>query len=446
MGSRPALAARRAAERPSRPGDLVGQDEFEERGVAELLLAGQVEPFGQGVGHAAQLQGAQGAGQVDADGSDPEQAPAGAGRAEGPAVSAAVQAPQEQAQQKGRRAARGRKVAGGDPKRETVRPLRPAARGWFGRGAGAAGHVEAPDEWRGTTVQVCGLWPWVAGSGTPMVGVPLGRHITTGATLCCDPISWFQRAKLIGNPSVAVLALPARGKSTLVRRMAIGLAGYGTIPLVLGDRKPDYVATVKALDGQVISLGHGRGALNVLDPGESRGAAQRLREAGFEAQAQAIEADAHARRLTIVSALLTILRKQAPSDVEESIIDQALRVLAQSLARSGPRTQSPRAARGRPPPSRAPSMPRSLCAWCRRSPSGESAGTGVRSRCWADQVGGSAPSPRPGRRGCAPRSTRARTARRRRPHGTAVGRQESWCPGLRNSTPRRPRSSTTETR
>ena len=40
-------------------GDLIGQDEFEERGVAQLLLAGQVEPFGQGVGHPAQFQGPQ---------------------------------------------------------------------------------------------------------------------------------------------------------------------------------------------------------------------------------------------------------------------------------------------------------------------------------------------------------------------------------------------------
>lgn len=203
----------------------------------------------------------------------------------------------------------------------------PAARGWFGRGAGASGVVEAAPEWRGTTKQVCGLWPFPVGSGTPLVGVPLGRHIGTGATLCCDPISWFQRAKLIANPSVFFLGKPALGKSTTIRRMATGLAGYGTLPLVLGDLKPDYVDMVHALGGQVISLARGRGHLNVLDPGESKSAAARLRAIGQETAAQEVEADAHGRRLTMVSALVTILRKSAPSDVEESLIDQALRVV-----------------------------------------------------------------------------------------------------------------------
>ena len=104
------------------------------------------------------------------------------------------------------------------------RALRAAApRGWPGRGRGASRYVQAAEEWRGTTVQVCGLWPFAAGTGTPMVGVPLGRHLVTGATLCCDPISWFQRAKLISNPSVFVLGKPGLGKTTLVRRMALGL-------------------------------------------------------------------------------------------------------------------------------------------------------------------------------------------------------------------------------
>src|SRR5690606_9143865 len=170
-------------------------------------------------------------------------------------------------------------------------------------------------------------WPFAIGTGTPMVGVPLGRHIHTGATLCCDPISWFQRAKLISNPSAFVLGKPGLGKSTLVRRMATGLAGYGVMPLVLGDLKPDYVDLIEAMGGQVITLGRGRGYLNVLDPGEATEAAARLRAAGYDRQAAQVLADAHGRRHTMVSALLTILRSAPPTDREETIIDRALKVL-----------------------------------------------------------------------------------------------------------------------
>lgn len=200
-------------------------------------------------------------------------------------------------------------------------------RGWFGRGRGQSVYVQQADEWRGTTVQVCGLWPFAIGAGTPMVGVPLGRHIHTGATLCCDPISWFQRANLISNPSAFVLGKPGLGKSTIVRRMATGLAGYGVMPLVLGDLKPDYVDLIEAMGGQVITLGRGRGYLNVLDPGEASVAAARLREAGKADKAAEVMADAHGRRTTMVSALLTILRAAPPTDREETIIDRALRWL-----------------------------------------------------------------------------------------------------------------------
>lgn len=207
------------------------------------------------------------------------------------------------------------------------KPLRPASRGWSGPGGGADTYIHSPAEFRGTTVQVCGLWPWIAGSGTPMVGVPFGRHIVSGATLCCDPISWFQRAKLIANPSVFFLGKPGLGKSTGARRMATGLAGFGVMPLVLGDLKPDYVDMVTALGGQVISLGRGRGHLNILDPGEAKYAAQRLTG---KARA-AVLADAHGRRLTMVLALLTILRSSPPSDREENILDRALRILDDRL-------------------------------------------------------------------------------------------------------------------
>lgn len=215
------------------------------------------------------------------------------------------------------------------PTRESRRPGKPRAaalpgtRGWAGPGGGRSMYVQAAPLFRGTSVQVCGLWPFAAGAGTPMVGVPIGRNLLTGATLCCDPISWFQRARLISNPSAFVLGKPGLGKSTMVRRMVLGLAGYGVIPFVLGDLKPDYVDIVEALGGQVVSLGPGRGFLNVLDPGQARAAADRL-----TGQArQALLADAHARRATIVAALITILRSVPPSDREETILDRALTIL-----------------------------------------------------------------------------------------------------------------------
>ncbi|MBT2418031.1 ATP/GTP-binding protein [Streptomyces sp. ISL-22] len=202
-------------------------------------------------------------------------------------------------------------------------PRRPGWRGWPGRGGGAAAYVEAAPEWRGTTVQVCGLWPFAAGSGTPMVGVPLGRNLISGAAVCCDPISWFQRANLLLNPSAFVLGKPGLGKSTVVRRQALGLAGYGVHPMVFGDLKPDYVDLIHALGGQVITLGRGRGYLNPLDTSIAMSAAARLTG---EAR-RAIIADAHGRRLNAVSALLTILRGEPPTDREETLLAAALTVL-----------------------------------------------------------------------------------------------------------------------
>lgn len=208
-----------------------------------------------------------------------------------------------------------------------VRPRRTPARGWFGRGAGRAVFVQPAGEWRGTSVQVCGLWPFAVGAGTPMVGVPLGRNLVTGATLCCDPIGWFTRAALISNPSAFVLAKPGLGKSTLVRRMATGLSGFGVIPLVLGDLRPDYVDLIRQLGGQVITLGRARGHLNILDPGQASAAAARLRAAGHASLAARVVADAAGRRLSMVAALVTILRGAPPAEREERILHRALRVL-----------------------------------------------------------------------------------------------------------------------
>ncbi|MBT2519062.1 ATP/GTP-binding protein [Streptomyces sp. ISL-90] len=149
----------------------------------------------------------------------------------------------------------------------------PPIRGWIGAGRGETVNVTVPTEFRGSTYQVCGLWPFAAGSGAPIIGAPLGRHLETGASICADPISWFY-AGLINNPSLFEMALPALGKSTVSRRIVGASSGFGYIPFVLGDLKPDYVDLIRRLGGQVLTLGNGRGYINVLAPGDTDEAAQ----------------------------------------------------------------------------------------------------------------------------------------------------------------------------
>lgn len=214
----------------------------------------------------------------------------------------------------------------------------PGLRGRKGWARGRHTVVPVPQPFRGTTVQVCGMNPWVIGSGSPMVGVPLGRVITgggtgLGATVCGDPISWFERGHLIDNPSMFILGLPGKGKSSLARRIVLGCTAQGILPLVLSDLKPDYVALIRALGGQVIQLGVGVGYVNILDMGDAIAAADRLREAGHAGAADGLLAAAKERRQTGVESLLTVERGVEPAEIERSLLAAMLRVLDTSWAR-----------------------------------------------------------------------------------------------------------------
>jgi hypothetical protein len=113
-------------------------------------------------------------------------------------------------------------------------------------------------------LKTCGLFPFVAGSGTPTAGTPIGRHQLWGEVVCLDPLAWL-RAGLVTNPGVFVLGQPGTGKSALVKRLVTGAAAFGTQVLVLGDTKPDYTPLVRHLGGQVIRIGRGLDRINPLD-------------------------------------------------------------------------------------------------------------------------------------------------------------------------------------
>lgn len=204
----------------------------------------------------------------------------------------------------------------------------PTARGWRGRGTGRAVAVEPSWEVLGTTVQVCGYWPFSAGSVAPLVGVPLGLHLTRGFPICADPISYFL-ADLITNPSMFILGRPGLGKSTVIRRIVALYEAWGYLPLVLGDLKPDHVDLIRAQDGLVVEVGPGRNAVNPLDRGPLTALLDELPE---DDRKVALE-DLRQFQRHSATALLQQAGRRPLTPNEETIVSRALRILAKELDR-----------------------------------------------------------------------------------------------------------------
>ena len=200
-------------------------------------------------------------------------------------------------------------------------PLAPA-RGWNIPDGGRAAHITPGVEYQATTTQLCGLYPFVAGSGTPAVGTPVGRHLLWGEVACLDPLAWL-RAGLVTNPGMFVLGQPGTGKSALVKRLVTGAVATGTRVLVLGDAKPDYTPLARYLGGQVIRVGRGLDTINPLDSGPLGAALRQL----TGPDAQRLRWEVRSRRLTLLMALATLVRGTRIGNAEEVVLGRAIDVL-----------------------------------------------------------------------------------------------------------------------
>ncbi|WP_327145614.1 hypothetical protein [Nocardia sp. NBC_01327] len=198
-------------------------------------------------------------------------------------------------------------------------------RGYIGAGGGRMNVIGRPVEYRATTAQVAGLWPWSVGAGAPLIGTPLGSHLHTGAPVCFDPMNWFMRGSFITAPSLFVLGLNGFGKSSLVRRIVLGGVAQGITPLILADVKPDYRKLVELVDGQVIDLGYGHGKLNPLAAGVLGSIVPKLDHLP-ELQIQVMQ-ELRARQTTLVAGLVELVRGARVRDYEETLISTALTIL-----------------------------------------------------------------------------------------------------------------------
>ncbi|WP_106124160.1 hypothetical protein [Nesterenkonia sandarakina] len=204
---------------------------------------------------------------------------------------------------------------------------RPGATGWNRRGGGPTGHIERPYELQGTTVQLCGYWPFIAGSGAELVGAPLGKDLRRESLVCADPISWFV-GELIRNPSAFVLGQPGLGKSSLVKRMVAVLMDWGIIPMALSDARPDYVDLFRACDGQVIEFAPGRSHINPMDVSVFAAALagvkdEKAREEGLN--------DLRTQQLSLMSGLVAMFARRSLDPHETTVLAHTIRSMDPDL-------------------------------------------------------------------------------------------------------------------
>lgn len=217
------------------------------------------------------------------------------------------------------------------PVKETDRTRRPRTSteperaagplGWDIPGGGKASSIPQPVEFRGPTVQVCGMYPFNVGSSLALIGTPLGPHLEGRGMVCGDPVSYFAEG-LINNPSAFVLARPGVGKSTLIRHIAGYLPAKGVLPIVLSDWRPDYRDLVERLDGQVIKLGRSAGFVNPLDPGPMT---HRLSDLPEDVRARVVSS-MRGRRINVMSGLCGLALGGDLVAHERSMLSKAMEV------------------------------------------------------------------------------------------------------------------------
>ena len=204
---------------------------------------------------------------------------------------------------------------------------RPGPRGWNRPGGAPATVLEDLFEVQGSAVQVCGMFPFTAGAGLPVVGVPLGYHLRRRSLVCADPVSWFTSG-IISNPSAFVLGQPGLGKTSLVHRIITVLSNWGVIPLILADSRPDYVHTIRSLGGQVITFSPGHGHINPLDLGPM---VHRLHQIKDASARQVALDEMTSRRLSLMKGLVGMMLGQPLAPHEASVLALAVQMLDPEL-------------------------------------------------------------------------------------------------------------------
>ncbi|GAA1821384.1 ATP-binding protein [Agromyces neolithicus] len=197
--------------------------------------------------------------------------------------------------------------------------LAKTARGFAGRFGGRWGTVPQPPQWYTTSVQVCGVYPYSAGSARPTDGAPLGRDRRVGTAVCTDHESLY-RAGVISSPSMMLFGINGVGKSSTAQTILLGQAARG---ITLGVHNPikagEHTALIRALGGPVWEVGPSASnhKINLLAPGPLGEAARRIGgDTGRE-----LEHLARDKAIQLTQLIARTTRGEPLHDIEDAVLE-----------------------------------------------------------------------------------------------------------------------------
>lgn len=191
-------------------------------------------------------------------------------------------------------------------------------KGFAGSYGGRWSKVPNPPQWYSTSVQACGIYPFVAGSARPTDGAPLGRDILSGAAVCMDHESLY-RASVITSPSLFLYGINGIGKSSTAQTILLGQAARGITPGLFNPiKKGEHTGLTEALGGKVYEYGPGRpGRFNLLADGPLGTAA---REIGGDVGRQLQELST-TKSIELVQLLTRTSRGTPLEDIEDTVLE-----------------------------------------------------------------------------------------------------------------------------
>ncbi|PKZ62974.1 hypothetical protein CYJ73_24155 [Gordonia terrae] len=203
----------------------------------------------------------------------------------------------------------------------------PAAKGRRRPFGGWSPNVEAGTLYQSTTAELPGFYPFPAPAGARVRGVPFGNHLHTAEPIGLDPAQWL-RDGLVTNTGIWMQGQPGVGKSTGLKRLGMGLVGFGFMMIVPGDLKDEYTRMVRAMGGEVVRLGRGYESLNPLD----RGPLVAVIAAATGGEKQQLMALANSRRLALLESLITIVGEGKQLTATERLLLGAAVAIADEAA------------------------------------------------------------------------------------------------------------------